>query len=117
MPKYIVKSPLEHDLARFEIGAEIELSEKDAAPLLGHTVELKAAPVANTGPTDPAERLAAVKAAIASLDKDNKDIWSKDGRPKMNAVSEAAGFLVTAAERDQALAEMQSGGSNIGAGG
>lgn len=114
MPKYTVKSPLDHDQERFEIGAEIELSEKDAAPLLGHTVELKVAPAGNSGPTDPAARIEAVKVAIAGLDKDNKDIWSKDGRPKMNAVSEAAGFTVTAAERDQALAELSPGGAGAG---
>lgn len=40
---YIVTSPLEHDLERYEVGAEIELTEDQAEPLLGHTVKPKQA--------------------------------------------------------------------------
>jgi hypothetical protein len=31
---YVVKTPVEHDAERFEIGTEIALTEKQAAPLL-----------------------------------------------------------------------------------
>lgn len=40
---YIVTSPLEHDLERYEVGAEIDLTEDQAEPLLGHTVKPKQA--------------------------------------------------------------------------
>lgn len=41
---YKVKSPLEHDGERFEIGDEVALTEFEAKPLLGHTVEPLEAP-------------------------------------------------------------------------
>lgn len=40
MPKYKVKSPLSHDGEDFKIGATVEMSEKQAQPLLGHTLML-----------------------------------------------------------------------------
>lgn len=60
------------------------------------------------GSADPAERMVAVKAAIAKLDKNNAALWTRDGRPNLDALSEAAGFRVTPAERDQALAEINA---------
>lgn len=39
---YVVISALEHDGERYEEGAEIELTETQAKPLLGHTVTAKA---------------------------------------------------------------------------
>lgn len=39
MPKYTVKSPLDHDGKRYAIGQAVELTEEEAESLLGHTVE------------------------------------------------------------------------------
>lgn len=36
---YTVISPLEHDLELYAVGKEVELTEAQAAPLLGHTVQ------------------------------------------------------------------------------
>lgn len=36
--RYVVKSPLEHNQEKFNIGDTVQLTEKEAAPLLGHTV-------------------------------------------------------------------------------
>lgn len=36
---YEVTSPLNHDLVDYEVGSTIELTEAEAAPLLGHTVK------------------------------------------------------------------------------
>ncbi len=36
--RYRVLSPLEHDLERYAVGAEIDLTSAQAGPLLGHTV-------------------------------------------------------------------------------
>jgi len=44
MPKYQVKTPLEHDQRRYEPGAEVELPEDQAAPLLVVGVVIPAAP-------------------------------------------------------------------------
>jgi hypothetical protein len=38
---YRVLSPLDHDGKRRAVGAELQLTQSQAAPLLGHTVELK----------------------------------------------------------------------------
>ncbi len=43
---YTVLSPLQHDLEDYAVGGEVELTEAQAAPLLGHTVQPKAAPAA-----------------------------------------------------------------------
>ncbi len=36
---YEVISPLNHNLVDFEVGSVVELTEAEAAPLLGHTVK------------------------------------------------------------------------------
>lgn len=36
---YRVVSPLNHDGERYQVGAEVQLSADQAAPLLGHTVQ------------------------------------------------------------------------------
>lgn len=64
-----------------------------------------AKPAKPSEPTDPAERIASVKTAVAKLDKNDAALWTRDGRPSLDVLSDAAGFRVAAAERDQALAE------------
>ncbi|WP_306602503.1 hypothetical protein [Azonexus sp.] len=53
-------------------------------------------------PTDPAERLAAIRAAIAGLNKEDATLWTKGGKPTMEAVAAVTGWPVLAAERDAA---------------
>jgi hypothetical protein len=38
---YVVVSPLDHDQVRYALGEEVELTEAEAEPLLGHTVVKK----------------------------------------------------------------------------
>jgi len=38
MPKYKVKSPLNHDGKDYKIGGEVTITEEQAEPLLGHTL-------------------------------------------------------------------------------
>lgn len=38
MPKYKVKSPLQHDGKDYKIGSQIDMAEEEAEPLLGHTL-------------------------------------------------------------------------------
>ncbi len=108
MPKYEVKSPIQHDGERHEIGAVVDLSEKAAKPLLatGTIAPVLVSSHAPTEPADPAERLALVKAAIEVLDAEDEDLWTKDGRPDLAALSDLLGWRVTGAERDQAWAEI-----------
>lgn len=56
-------------------------------------------------PEDPAERYAAIKTAIANLDKADATAWTKGGSPKTEAIEAITGWPVTAAERDAATAE------------
>lgn len=37
---YIVISPLSHDLVEYAVGDDVDLTEVEAKPLLGHTVRL-----------------------------------------------------------------------------
>ncbi len=110
MPKFTVESPIKLDGEDHEIGAEIEIGAKTARQLLevGAIRPLKeaAAPMLPAGPTDPAARLTDVTAAIGMLDKNDKTVWTKDGRPNTSALSELLGWLVNGAERDRAWAEL-----------
>ncbi|WP_435626977.1 hypothetical protein [Candidatus Ferrigenium straubiae] len=60
-------------------------------------------------PTDPAERIAAIKDAIGKLDKADAALWTNSGMPKVPAISAVIGWEITAAERDAAWAEIQDG--------
>ena len=76
MPKYTVKSPLNHDGEEYAIGATVEMDERSAAQLVG-TVEAAVEPPPPAGPIDPVERLAAVKGAIDTLDPNDKTAWTR----------------------------------------
>lgn len=114
MPKYTVKSPI-NDGERHEIGAIVELDDKTATPLLERgdiepfveTRSSGAGNTDNTGPTDAAERLDAIKGAIASLDKNDTSLWTKGGFPTLDALEAKLDWRPAASEREQALAEMQ----------
>lgn len=108
MPKFEVKSPIQHDGELHQIGAVVELSDKAAKPLLaaGAVASVLVTSGAPTEPTDPAARLAQIKSAIEVLDTEEKKLWTKDGRPDLAALFELLGWRATGAERDQAWAEI-----------
>ncbi len=106
MPKYTVKSPLHHDGKEYAIGATVEMDERAAASLAG-VVEPEAEKSPPAGPTDPAERLAASKTEIGALDPNVKGLWTKDGRPNLDALEGRLGWRPTAPERDQAWEELK----------
>lgn len=66
-----------------------------------------AADAAPTVPTDPAERMAAIKDAIAKLDKADAALWTGTGMPKVPAIAAVTGFDVTQAERDAVWVEIK----------
>jgi len=80
----------------------LEVSETKPADY----VDPATAGAAPTAPTDPAERLAAIKDAIGKLDKDNAALWTTTGMPKVPAIADVTGWDVTSAERDAAWAEV-----------
>ncbi|MEI7456563.1 MAG: hypothetical protein WCK93_07525 [Nitrosomonadales bacterium] len=105
---YRVRSPLDLDNNRYEIGELVDIDDKQVESLLlvavveGPVDTPKAvAPVA-TGPADSKVRMASLSAAISSLDPNNQDLWLKDGKPSTEAVAAAVGFAVSSTERDAA---------------
>jgi hypothetical protein len=76
------------------------------APAAPAVTDVPAAPAATAAPTDPAERAAAIKDAIATLDKSNAALWTGTGMPKMPAIAAVTGWEVTQAERDAVWAEI-----------
>lgn len=55
-------------------------------------------------PTDEADVLADIKAAIDGLDLTDTSLFTGAGKPKTEVLSELLGWTVTAAERDKAMA-------------
>ncbi len=62
----------------------------------------------NTAPTDPTERTAAIKDAIAKLDIKDAALWTGTGMPKVPAIAAVTGWEVTQQERDAVWAEIKA---------
>lgn len=105
---YNVLTAVEFDHTRFEANETIDLEDKDADPLLTvKAIELSATQAA-TVPTNPAERQTAIIDAIGMLDKENTDLWLRDGKPDASAIADITGWTVSAAERNTAWASIQA---------
>lgn len=109
MPKYIVLSPIKMPEGIVREG-EVSLSEEDAAPLISLGVLGDQVVEESADPTDPAERLAAIREAIGNLDKGTESNWISGGRPDIAALSQLLGWKVAAKERDAAWAAFQESG-------
>lgn len=73
MPKFKVKSPLNHDGKDYKVGEQIDLSDEAAAPLLGHTLALPGEDVVQKKPVQvvaasdgEAERLAELREQLTA---------------------------------------------------
>ena len=84
------------------VPADLETDSPNAAGQAGGSSSGDGSGSSSTAPTDPAERLVAIKAAIAQLDKDDKALWMKNGQPQVAAIVAITGWAVTAAERNEA---------------
>lgn len=106
MKSYLIKNRLNHDGQDFEVGSHIKLDEKHAESLIavGAIVESEAAAFDVIVP-EGEEKLAAIKLAIAGLDANNAELFTKDGTPKTESISAVTGWPVTAAERNAAIAQ------------
>lgn len=105
---YTVLFTVNHDNELFGVGSPISLIDSDAEQLLA-VKAIKLAPEQITLPDtlDEALRLAAIVAAIGQLDKENPDLWLKDGKPDLAAIVEITGWQVSADERNAAWASLQ----------
>ena len=56
----------------------------------------------------PEDRHALLVDGIMALDADNTALFTDDGKPQVKALEEVVGFTVSAAERDDAWAEVES---------
>jgi len=107
MKTFEVKSPLKLDGNRYAIGDQVEIGETklakqlEAAGVIGGAAAKVSEPAA---PTDEAERLAAIKDAVAKLEPG--DFTSgNDPKPKVDAVSNLLGWDTSRAEITKATAQ------------
>ena len=92
------------------LGAVSELvAEPAPAPAPAAPAPAQPSAAAPVVPTDPAERLIAIKAAVAKLDAADKSLFTASGKPKTEALEHVLGqgWIVSAAERDQSIDEGQ----------
>ena len=108
---YNVLRPLHHNNVKYIVGETVDLEEEMGSPLVKLRVVEdtgKLAAVAPSGaPADPVLRQAAIVEAIGKLDKENTDMWLRDGKPNASSIAEITGWPVSAAERNEAWASMQ----------
>jgi hypothetical protein len=103
--QYAVKTVVDHDNKRYEIGSTIDLDDEQAESLLAlKAIEGPTGDAELQVPTDAKERLAAIVTAIGKIDLNNTDLWLKDGKPASEAIAAVLGWSVTAAERNAAWA-------------
>ncbi|WP_417550123.1 hypothetical protein [Methylophaga sp.] len=100
MPKFNVDTKLEHDGEPYETGSSIELSKKQAEPLLA----INAISVA--GKSDKADPFTQeqILEAMGALDKENEDLFTREGLPTTKALEDVLGGSVSAEERNAAWA-------------
>lgn len=115
--EYTVDTPLRFNGQVYHPDKEdqntVEMTDKEAKPLLAiGAISIKgAADSTNTqnAPTDPTERLAAIKDAIGKLKPGNEAHWLKDGKtPEVKALVDLLGWDIKAEERNQAMLELQA---------
>ena len=113
---YAVLDSLRHNGKKYFPDSEnnvVELTSKEAAPLLalgvigkesGGKTDSGSGGDGNNNPApEGAEKIAKIKEAIDSLDKENKELFTNAGLPKMEAIEAVTGWPVSAKERGAAL--------------
>jgi hypothetical protein len=100
-------------LAPFTLNGDIrpgDTFEADPADVVGlDVVELGDVPSgAPTAPTDNADRIAAIVAAIGQLDATNTALFTNAGTPKTDGIAAITGWPVIAKDRDVAWAQINT---------
>lgn len=106
MKIFKVIEPVLHDGNFYAVDSEIELSDKEAKPLLDIGAIAGGAALKVTAPEGD-EKSSAIKEAIAKLDAGVEANWLKDGKPKTEAIAAITGWPVSAAERDAAWEQVK----------
>jgi hypothetical protein len=86
-------------------GDKVSLTDVESALLLGRqSIALAKQVDAEEAKTDD---IGDIVEAIKTLDKEDENLWTTDGRPQLKALSEAAGRKVSTKERNIAWGEYQ----------
>jgi hypothetical protein len=106
MPQFNVLTPLRHNGKLYSPGAVVEMTQQQAAALLGAAaITLETVSQKETLPVFNEQKPAvetALSNAISGLEKTDQSLWMKDGRPRTEALSATVGHRITAKQRDQA---------------
>lgn len=111
--RYEVLSRLRHDGTTYEPGMFIALTESQASSI-GEAVRGPLAPGEPRASSEPSpeRRAFLIRAAITDLASRDPErtgpSWTAQGVPDVAALSESAGFRVSAKERDAAWAELEA---------
>jgi len=103
--KVLIKNPCKADGEFFKPDDQPDLTDAAAKALIesGAAVELNGNVASK--PEDVHALHVAIREAVAALDTDNADLWTKSGAAKTEAIESALGYSITAAERDAAMAD------------
>lgn len=104
---YLVTSPIKCGGKRYSVGSTIDLENGEAAKLR-EAIGDEVASQGGQEPTDSAERIAAIVAAIGQLDAGDTSLWMNSGAPKTIAIEAVTGWQLTAKERDAAWAQISA---------
>ncbi|BCB28429.1 hypothetical protein SKTS_33150 [Sulfurimicrobium lacus] len=88
--------------------AELENETLNAADPAGGSSAGSASDAPAAAPEDQTERYAAIKTAIAALDKADATAWTKGGSPNTKALEALTGWPVNAIDRDAVWAEINA---------
>ncbi|MBF0126043.1 MAG: hypothetical protein HQM02_02425 [Magnetococcales bacterium] len=102
MARYLVRTPLRLDGQRFPPGSMLAMEPEKARELVisGVLAPDREAPPA---PEDP------LVAALGRLDPGEPGHWTRDGKPRIETLSQFAGRLVSARERDRLWRAREAG--------
>jgi hypothetical protein len=100
MPKFIVNTKLEHDGEPYESGGSIELSKKQAEPLLA----INAIRVADKSDKPDPFTQEQILEAMDAIDFENEELFTGEGLPTTKALEDILGGSVSAEERNTAWA-------------
>lgn len=105
MAQVIIINPCKADGKHRMPGTDaIDISDEAATALIASGSALAAEPSRPQRPADVADLHAAIRTAIGSMDKDNKELFTAAGIAKVESIVSVLGYAISATERDAALA-------------
>jgi len=111
MPNYLVKQAVKHDGKSYVDGDTIKLPEAEAQELIDAGILGQATKPSKSEKPSDAVLLQQIIDAVASLDKDDADLWTNSGKAQVAAIEAVLGFDISAKDRDAALASIEKTGA------